>query len=118
MTSLKSPRNGLKRVLYSFLVSPHSSLFLSIVHSHPFLIVFLHSYPFLIVFLHSFLFLTPSLLAVWNEVVDRQMWTLKVVGKSFGHLLVGKRRGIAASKNRSGVSVTSTKGKLDVLIKG
>ena len=35
------------------------------------------------------------------------MWTLKVVGKSFGHLLVGKRRGIAASKNRSGVSGVS-----------
>ena len=46
------------------------------------------------------------------------MWTLKVIGKSFGHLLVGKRRGIAALKNSAGVSVTSTKGKLDVLIKG
>ena len=45
---------------------------------------------------------------------------MRVIRKSFGHLLAGGQKRIVALRNSAGVSVTSTKGKLEVLrlIKG
>ena len=60
-------------------------------------------------------------LAVWNEVVEKANEDFEGSRKEFwafvGRRTRGKRRGIAALKNSAGVSVTSTKGKLDVLLK-
>ena len=43
------------------------------------------------------------------------MLILKVVGKSFGRLLVEDQKGRASLKNEGGISVTSTRGNLQIL---
>ena len=58
-------------------------------------------------------------LEVWNEVVERANSDFEGNRKEFWAFVCrrtkGKRRGVTALRNSAGVSVTSTKGKLEVL---
>ena len=59
-------------------------------------------------------------LEVWNEVVERANSDFEGNRKEFwtfvGRMTMVKRRGVTALRNSAGVSVTSMKGKLEVLI--
>ncbi len=62
---------------------------------------------------------TEKKLQIWNEVVDKANSDYEGNKKEFwvfvGRRTKGKKKGILALRNSTGVSVTSTKGKLEVL---
>ena len=62
---------------------------------------------------------TEKKLQIWNEVVDKANSDYEGNKKEFwvfvGRRTKGKKKGIVALRNSAGVSVTSTKGKLEVL---
>ena len=62
---------------------------------------------------------TEKKLQIWNEVVDKANSDYEGNKKEFwafvGRRTKGKKKGIVALSNSAGVSVTSTKGKLEVL---
>ena len=65
---------------------------------------------------------TEKKLQIWNEVVDKANSDYEGNKKEFwafvGRRTKGKKKGIVAFRNSAGVLVTSTKGKLEVLIIG
>ena len=64
-------------------------------------------------------FVTEKKLQIWNEVVDKANSDYEGIKNKFwpfvGRRTKGKKKGIVALRNSAGVSVTSTKGKLEVL---